>query len=73
MKAPKTIFLTNGDYEHPINFDTEVTDGLVLWSKDKITTNDVEYIRMDLYKKLKEKYDTLKSYTEHPWGCQMGS
>ena len=32
-----------------------------------------EYIRKDLYDKLKEKYDTLKSYTEHPWDCQMGS
>jgi hypothetical protein len=72
-KAPRTIFLTNGDYENNIDFETDVNDGLVLWSQDKVTNHDVEYIRKDLYDKLKEKYDTLKSYTEHPWDCQMGS
>lgn len=73
MKAPRTIFLTNGDYDNPINFETDVADGLVSWCEDKVTNHDVEYIRKDLYDKLKEKYTLLKSYTEHPWDCQTGS
>jgi len=73
MKAPRTIFLTNGDNEHAINFETDAADGLILWCEDKVTSHDVAYIRKDLYDKLKEKYDTLKSYTDHPWDCQMGS
>lgn len=48
MKAPDKIYLTNGDREHLINFDSDVADGLVMWCEDKITDHDVEYIRKDL-------------------------
>lgn len=48
MKAPDKIYLTNGDRDHLINFDSDVADGLVMWCEDKITDHDVEYIRKDL-------------------------
>ena len=47
MKAPDKIYLTNGDREHLINFDSDAANGLVMWCEDKITDHDVEYIRKD--------------------------
>ena len=48
MKAPDKIFLTNGDDEHPINFDTAVPLELLMWCENKVTDFDVEYIRKDM-------------------------
>jgi len=47
MKAPDKIYLTNGDREHLINFDSDAANGLVMWCEDKITDHDVEYIRKE--------------------------
>lgn len=47
MKAPDKIYLTNGDPEHLINFDSDAANGLVMWCEDKITDHDIEYIRKD--------------------------
>ena len=71
MKAPKTIYLTTGDYDNEPDFSERFNES-ICWCCDKITKHDVEYIRKDLYDKLKERYNNLKSFTEHPYSCQMG-
>lgn len=48
MKAPDKIFLTDGDDEHPVNFDTDVPLELLMWCENRVTGYDVEYIRKDL-------------------------
>ena len=68
---PKRIFLVVGEVPDDTDFD-EIAEE-VCWCTDKAFPKDVEYVRKDLYDKLKEKYESLKSYTEHPYDCQMGS
>ena len=44
MKAPDKLFLTNGDEDHKITWGSDE----VTWCADRITDDDVEYIRADL-------------------------
>ena len=56
MKSPKIIWLQWE--EHDFYNDGEV----ITWCKDKINDSDVEYIRKDVYDKLKKELDKYRVY-----------
>ena len=69
MKAPNKIYLTKGDPNDSIDFDTDVKYGSVMWEQFRLTDYDVEYIRKEaLTEWLKEKIRDYWANDENTMG-----